>query len=210
MTTPLDSARTSNGTSWDERYAQTEYFYGTTPNAFLFSVYGRIPSGRVLCLAEGEGRNAVFLASRGYQVTAVDSSAVGLRKAEQLANSHQVSITTVCADLNGYIIDPGQWDGIVSCYCHLPSAVRKPLHNQITSGLRPAGVFILEGYSKEQLSYGTGGPSVPDMLFSLEELKDELEGMDFVHAATLERDVREGRGHTGIASVVQIIGTKPS
>lgn len=208
MTEQQGSARTSSGTSWDERYSQPEYFYGTAPNGFLSSVFRQIPLGSVLNLAEGEGRNAVFLASHGYKITAVDSSPVGLRKAEQLASSHNVTISTLCADLSEYRIEPDRWDGIVSCYCHLPSAIRKPLHRQVAAGLKHGGVFILEGYVKEQIFYGTGGPSDPDMLFSLEELTDELEGLDFVHAVSLERDVREGRGHTGIASVVQIIGMK--
>src|SRR5512133_175605 len=198
----------SGQTKWDERYDQEEYYYGTAPNTFLASVCDKIPRENVLCLAEGEGRNAVFLAERGYRVTAVDSSEAGLRKAVQLAEEHQVSITPVCADLAGFIIEPEYWDGIVSCYCHLPADIRTPLHQQVVKGLRPGGVLVLEGFSKEQLAYGTGGPPSLDMLFSLEELKAELSGLEFVHAVTKERDVREGRGHTGIASVVQILGIK--
>ena len=201
---------TAGPTNWDERYEQQEYYYGTAPNAFLTAVSDKIPQGRILCLAEGEGRNAVFLASRGYRVTAVDGSGVGLLKAAQLAASHQVSITTVCADLADFRIEPGLWDGIVSCYCHLPSAIRTPLHHQVVKGLKPGGVLVLEGFSKEQLTYGTGGPPSLDMLFSLEELQQELAGLEFIHAVTTERDVREGRGHTGIASVVQILGFKPA
>ena len=197
-------------TNWNERYSQQEYFYGTAPNAFLAAVHEKIPAGRVLCLAEGEGRNAVFLASQGYEVTAVDGSEVGLRKADQLAAEQQVSITTICADLADFRIASGQWDGIVSCYCHLPTGIRTPLHRRVVEGLRPGGVLVLEGFSKEQLSYGTGGPPSLDMLFSLEELQQELAGLEFIHAVTMERDVREGRGHTGLASVVQIVGRKPA
>lgn len=202
--------KTNGQSKWDERYGQHEYYYGTEPNTFLASVCDTIPRGRILCLAEGEGRNAVFLASRGFQVTAVDGSAVGLRKALQLAADHQVNIVTVCADLADFAIESEQWDGIVSCYCHLPPAIRTPLHQQVVGGLRPGGVLVLEGFSKAQLSYGTGGPPSVEMLFSLEELQQELAGLEFIHAVTTERDVREGRGHTGIASVVQILGRKPA
>jgi SAM-dependent methyltransferase len=197
-------------TNWDERYGQQEYYYGTAPNSFLVSVCDKIPARQILCLAEGEGRNSVFLASRGYQVTAVDGSSVGLRKAAQLAADQQVKITIVCADLAKFEIEPGQWDGIVSCYCHLPPAIRTPLHQKVVRGLRPGGVLVLEGFSKQQLSYGTGGPPSFDLLFALEELQVELAGLEFMHAVTTERDVREGLGHSGIASVVQILAVKPT
>lgn len=195
--------------NWDERYSESGYIYGTTPNAFLVSVVERLPPGRILMLAEGEGRNAVYLASLGYQVTAVDGSAVGLRKAAELARQRGVAITTIIADLDGFRIEPGQWDGIVSCYCHLPPAIRVPLHRQVVSGLRPGGVLVLEGFSQEQLAYDTGGPKALDMLLELDQLKQELSGLEFLHAVTLERDVKEGRGHTGIASVVQLLAVKP-
>lgn len=195
--------------NWDERYRESGYIYGTAPNAFLESVVDRLPLGKILMLAEGEGRNAVYLASLGYQVTAVDGSAVGLRKAAELAHVRGVAITAIVADLDGFRIEPAAWDGIVSCYCHLPPAIRVPLHRQVVSALRPGGVLVLEGFSTEQLANDTGGPKSLDMLLELDVLKQELNGLEFVHAVTLERDVKEGRGHTGIASVVQLLGVKP-
>jgi SAM-dependent methyltransferase len=194
---------------WDERYGAPGFYYGTEPNDFLVSVVGRIPAGKVLCLAEGEGRNAVYLASLGYEVTAVDVSAVGLVKAASLANERGVTITSIVADLADYRIEPEEWNGIVSCYCHLPSNIRKLLHRAVVGGLKPGGVFVLEGFSKEQLAYGTGGPQDVDMLMALEELKGELAGLEFANAEQIEREVREGRGHTGLASVVQLLGVKP-
>jgi len=194
--------------SWDERYSEPGFAYGTAPNEFLRSVVNRIPQGNILSLAEGEGRNAVYLASLGYQVTGVDGSQVGLHKAMELAAERGVAITTIHADLNEFEIEPEKWDGIITCYCHVPSAIRIPLHHAAVRGLKPGGVFVLEGFSKEQISYGTGGPQSLDMLYSLEELRVELAGLELVHAVKLERDVREGRCHTGIASVVQILGIK--
>jgi len=113
------------------------------------------------------------------------------------------------ADLAGFEIGPEKWDAIVSCFCHIPSAIRIPLHRKVVKGLKPGGVFVLEGFSKEQMDYDTGGPKSLDMLMSGEELLQELDGLDFIHAATLVRDVKEGRGHTGLASVVQILAVKP-
>ena len=194
---------------WDERYSEPGFAYGTAPNEFLASVADRIPRGKILSLAEGEGRNAVYLASLGYQVTGVDGSEVGLRKAGELATERGVSITTIHADLSTFEIVPGQWDGIIACYCHVPSAIRIPLHQAAVRGLKPGGVFVLEAFSKEQLSYGTGGPQSLDMLMSLDELQQELAGLEFVHAVQIERKVQEGRGHTGLASVVQILAFKP-
>lgn len=195
---------------WDERYSEPGFVYGTAPNEFLLSVVDRIPKGRVLSLAEGEGRNGVYLASRGYEVTGVDGSAVGLGKARELATQRGVSLATIHADLGAFAIAPEQWDGIIAIYCHLPPAIRAPLHRAAVRGLKPGGVFVLEAYSKEQLAYGTGGPPSLDMLMSLDELKEELAGLEFVHAVRLERDVREGSSHTGLASVVQILGVKPA
>lgn len=194
--------------NWDERYSEPGFAYGTAPNEFLVSMVDSIPRGNILSLAEGEGRNAVYLASLGYEVTGVDGSEVGLRKAQELAAERGVAITTICADLSGFVIEEGAWDGIIACYCHLPSAIRIPLHRSAVQGLKPGGVFVLEAFSKEQIAYGTGGPESLDMLMSLDELERELAGLEFVHAVQIERDVREGRGHTGMASVVQILAVK--
>ena len=194
--------------NWDERYSEPGFAYGTAPNEFLASVADRLPRGKILSLAEGEGRNAVYLALLGYQVTGVDGSEVGLRKAVELATERGVAITTLHADLSEFEIEAEQWDGIIACYCHVPSAIRIPLHRASVKGLKPGGLFVLEAFSKEQLAYGTGGPQSLDMLMALDDLQQELAGLEFVHAVQIERDVREGSGHTGLASVVQLLGVK--
>lgn len=195
--------------NWDERYSEPGFAYGTEPNEFLVSVVEKIPRGKVLSLAEGEGRNAVYLASLGCQVTGVDGSEVGLQKAVELATERGVAIDTLQADLSEYVIEAGHWDAIIACYCHVPSALRVSLHQAALRGLKTGGVFVLEAFSKAQLSYGTGGPQSLDMLMDVDELKQELAGLQFVHAVKIEREVREGSGHTGLASVVQIMGFKP-
>jgi SAM-dependent methyltransferase len=195
---------------WNERYSQSDYVYGTEPNEFLASVAERLPKGPVLTLAEGEGRNGLFLAGQGYEVTAVDQSEVGLAKARRLAEERGLRIATQQADLAEYVIEPRAWAGIVSIFCHLPKSIRVPLHRAVVQGLRPGGVFILEAYTPQQLGRGTGGPQSIEMLASLDELKRELAGLEFLHAQELEREVREGQYHTGLASVVQIVARRGS
>lgn len=195
--------------SWDARYAGDEYAYGTEPNAFLVSVADRLPTGRVLCLAEGEGRNAVWLAERGCEVTAVDASVVGLKKADLLARDRGVTITTVHADLADYRIEPGDWDGIVKIFGHLPPPVRRKVHAGCVAGLRPGGVMILEAYTQDQIGRGTGGPPVAELMMDSETLREELAGLDFEILQETVRDVQEGRHHDGPGAVVQMVAVRP-
>jgi SAM-dependent methyltransferase len=194
---------------WDARYSDTEYVYGTRPNDFLASVAGRIPRGRVLSLGEGEGRNGVYLAELGYKVLAVDASSVGLGKAQRLADKRGVTIETRVADLAGFAIQPDDWEGIVSIFCHLPSGIRRSVHRKVVAGLRPGGVFILEAYTPAQLQLKTGGPPTADMSMTLDALRTELEGLRFTHAQELEREIVEGKYHTGRGAVVQVVAVKP-
>ncbi|WP_303722077.1 bifunctional 2-polyprenyl-6-hydroxyphenol methylase/3-demethylubiquinol 3-O-methyltransferase UbiG [Malonomonas rubra] len=196
-------------TQWDERYATQEYQYGTEANDFLRSRAEQLTLGKCLCLAEGEGRNAVYLAQLGHQVTAVDASGVGLRKAEQLARQRGITITTQVADLGEYAIDAESWDSIISIYCHVDGAIRPELHRKVVAGLRPGGKLILEAYRPEQLSYGTGGPPTLEKLMSLKQLQHELQGLKMLYAEELEREVLEGQLHTGIGAIVQIVAEKP-
>ena len=193
---------------WDERYSSDEYVYGTKPNEFLASVANQIPTGKVLCLAEGEGRNAVYLAELGYEVTAVDASRVGLEKAQRLAEKRGAEIKTIIADLADFEIEENSWDGIVSIFCHVPPTIRKPLHRKVVAGLKTGGALVLEAYRPKQLEYGTGGPPVPELTMTLDGLTEELEGLELKHAAELDRDVTEGLYHTGIGAVVQVLAVK--
>jgi len=197
---------------WDQRYADAaqDYVFGTAPNDFLAEVADRIPAGGpVLCLGEGEGRNAVFLARRGHAVTAVDQSAAGLTKAGHLAAAQGVSITTAVADLGDYAIDPGTWAAIVSIFCHLPLEMRRRVHAQAAAGLRPDGVVILEAYTPKQVAHGTGGPvNNPSRLMSLGDVRDEFPGLTWEIAHEVEREVIEGHAHSGRAAVVQLLGRR--
>jgi SAM-dependent methyltransferase len=195
---------------WDDRYSQKEYVYGKEPNDFLVEATPFIPKGRVLCLAEGQGRNAVYLASQGYAVTGVDASAVGLAKAQQLAVDRGVKIETIVADLSDFKIQPDAWDAIVSIFCHLPPHLRADIHRQSVAGLRSGGVLILEAYTPRQLEFKTGGPPNADLMMSAAILTQELQGLEFKQLREIDRDIYEGEYHHGIGAVVQAIAIKAS
>ena len=190
---------------WDERYAAEHYIYGTEPNSFLAENVTRIPKGRVLCLADGEGRNSVFLAQQGYSVTAVDASAIGIRKAKKLAQDNNVRVEYIHADLTNYSPGTEQWEGIVSIFCHLPASIRTSLHKNIVSALKPGGVLLLEAYTPAQLKHGTGGPPEAALTMSADILEQELNGLKFDLLQELEREVIEGSHHTGLGAVVQVL-----
>ncbi|MBK8857820.1 MAG: class I SAM-dependent methyltransferase [Opitutaceae bacterium] len=198
-----------NSQFWDNRYTPADFVYGTAPNDFLRQCANYIPAGPVLCLGEGEGRNAVFLASRGYRVTAVDQSAVGLAKAERLAAQCGVSLNTEVVDLRDYTIEPESWSAIVSIFVHLPPPLRRDVHSAAAIGLHSGGVLILEAYTPAQVRHKTGGPvDAPELLMTLEQLRGELIGLELEIGRELERDLIEGPAHTGRAAVVQVLARR--
>ena len=194
---------------WERRYAGGVYFYGTEPNDFLRASLPGLPGGDALCLAEGEGRNAVFLAQAGYAVSSVDLAEAGVRKTRRLAQRNGVNVAAVVGDLSVFELGQARWDLIVSIFAHMPSAVRRDVHARVVPSLRPGGVFLLEAYTPAQIGRRTGGPSSADLTMTLAQLRDELAPLEMLHGVELEREVREGSGHTGPGAVVQVIARKP-
>lgn len=198
-------------TFWNQRYAGSEFFYGTHPNAFIAEQADLIPPGPVLCLAEGEGRNAVFLAERGHAVTAMDQAEAGLAKARRLAATRGVPLATFVGDLSDFAIAPGAWSGIVATFVHLPPPLRRDIHRRVAAGLRPGGVFLMEAYTPDQVKHRTGGPvNQPELLMRLDDLRLEFPGLELVIARELERDVFEEPGHRGRGAVVQLAARQPA
>lgn len=193
---------------WDQRYDTADYVYGTQPNSFLAEHANKMKTGSALCLAAGEGRNAVWLAKKGFAVTAVDSSTIGLQKAQRLAKNSTVTIDTIVADLADFEINHQDWDLITSIFCHLPKAVRVALHKKVVAGLKPGGYFILQAYTPQQLNFGTGGPPVQDLLVTLASLRRELVPLELLLAEETVCHIIEGRLHSGEAAVVQIVAQK--
>lgn len=192
---------------WNERYSSDDFVYGTEPNSFL-AVHGSSLSGPVLSLAEGEGRNAVFLASLGLDVLGVDSSDVGLAKAQRLAASRGVTIRTEVTDLGVYAPRENQFGSIISIFAHLPSVVRNRLYPLLERSLKPGGIFLLESYSRSQIDRNTGGPKDLDMLMTTADLEAAFPNCEPILCQEIERDVVEGQFHTGMASVVQFIARR--
>ncbi len=197
---------------WDERYQRNDFVFGTEPNDFLRDNIGRLRPGAVCCIGDGEGRNGVFLAKAGFEVTSVDLSAVGLAKAVKLAETNGVALRTIVADLGQWVGTPaavGPWNDVVSIFCHMPSAVRAVVYPRLIAAMAPGAVFLLEAYTPDQISRGTGGPGDPDLLLTARQVRVELAGLVFEHLEELERDVVEGDLHSGRAAVVQCIARKP-
>lgn len=187
---------------WDQRFTREGYTYGVEPNELLVEDVGHLPAGgRVVSLGEGEGRNAVFLAARGFRVTAIEGSSVGIAKARELAKERGVSIDFVHGDLTKVEL-PKDADAFVSIFCHLPSAVRKDVHRRAWASLRPGGVFVICAYRPDQLKYATGGPKDLDMLVRLEDVREDFAGGEELVGVEVDRNFEEGPLHTGIGAVV--------
>lgn len=194
---------------WDQRYNTDEFVYGIHPNDFLMSVMPKLKGKkRVLCLAEGEGRNAVFLAEQGFDVTALDISQVAVEKGQRLAKQRGVEVNWLVTDLADYSFERSGWDLIVAVFMHLPSELRQQVFHKIPASLSSGGAFIGEFYRKEQLQLNTGGPKDLDMLYCPELLQKEIQPLECCHLNVINREVIEGIGHTGMAAVVQIMAIK--
>lgn len=202
MSQPIDNF-------WHQRFNQDSYFYGTEPNDFLRENITAFPAkGRILSIGEGEGRNAVFLARKGYEVTAIDGAASGLEKANKLAKKRGVSIETQCIDLNDYVFEANYWDGIIAIFCHLPPLLRQQVHQQVVNALKSNGIFLLEAYSPKQLELKTGGPSNVDLLYTTDVLQQDLKGLNFLLLKETQRTITEGEGHNGLSAVTQVVAKK--
>lgn len=203
-TTPMaarmtDGANRHQSAYWDSRYTEAGYAYGTQPNDFLVSVMPQLRVGRALCLCEGEGRNATYLAQRGFSVTAVDFSPVALGNAQALAQERGVSLLTQCADLAGFEPGIAQWDLITVIFGQPATAIRRPLYQGIAASLRPGGAFVLESKAQEHAAVDSQYPGAA-------QLCAELAGLTFAIARDGERMLREGRYHDGMQRTAQLLG----
>jgi len=195
---------------WDERYGVDEYVYSKEPNLFLKENFKKIPKGNVLCVADGEGRNGVWLAKNGYNVTSIDFSPKAIEKTNKLAQEYNVSINTKCGDLLNYNFGENKYDGIVSIFAHFKVEEMNKLHSQYLRALKPNGIFFMEVFAKEQLLLKTGGPKDIALLYDTKDIKNSFPNAEI---ELLKKDIvylHEGDMHDGKAIVVRAIIRKPS
>lgn len=195
---------------WNAKFAATDYLYGTEPNAWLVSRSHLLsPGSSTLVIGDGEGRNGVWLASRGLDVTAVDASERGLAKAKALADERGVKVRQVLADLTGWAWPIAEFDAAVSIFVHFDRVSRPIVHRAMLAALKPGGRLLLEGYTPYQHLYRTGGPQDLDMLVTAWRLRQDFEGAEIVELEETEADLSEGHGHRGRSAVVRLIARKP-
>ncbi|MEZ5031945.1 MAG: class I SAM-dependent methyltransferase [Saprospiraceae bacterium] len=197
---------------WNERYSQDEYVYGEAPNEWLKECLAGLTPGKILFPAEGEGRNAVYAAQCDWEVEAFDYSDAGKRKAEQLARRNGVRIHYQVADARDVQFPEASFDAIAMIFTHFPEPMRNEIFPRWIQWLKPGGVLILECFSVGQLAYqqehGSGGPREPQLLYSLDTIRDELPGVDPSVLEEREVMLQEGAFHAGLGKVIRLIGVK--
>ena len=195
---------------WNERFQDEKYVYGTEPNVFIRDIQKKLQlSGDALAIAEGEGRNAVFIAEQGMNVTAWDYAESGLEKTKQLAESRSVSVQTELVDLNEAQWVTNQWDEIVCVFGHFPKELRTKILRGVKEAVKPNGYFVTEVYSHHQIPYKSGGPKTLELLYSPEEFLQTFSDWRIVHFFMGEIVRHEGELHNGLSHVIQFVGQKP-
>lgn len=195
---------------WNERFGGAVYFYGTEPNAFLASQAHLLQAGQsALSVADGEGRNGVWLAEQGLDVLAVDFSEKALEKSSQLATSRSVSLQTELVNVHTWDWGENRFDVIVAIFIQFASSEERPaLHRAIQRALKPGGLLLLQGYTPKQLEYRTGGPSNIDNLYTAEDLRRDFGAMEILQLREHDAEISEGPGHSGMSALVDLVARK--
>lgn len=198
---------------WDERYSRKEFIYGEDPNEYLKEKLKNVPTGKALFPAEGEGRNAVFAARLGWEVSAFDQSEEGKKKAALLAQMKGVEIDYTISDLENISYQEESFDALILIYAHFRADTRKTYHQKLASYLKKGGLLIIEGFSRQQVENQkqnphAGGPKDRAMLYDLDEIVNDFDGFEFTEAYESETELNEGNHHTGQAAVIRIFATK--
>lgn len=198
---------------WNERYSKEVFAYGEEPNKFLKSELKKNAVGTILFPAEGEGRNAVYAAQKGWSVSAFDLSEAGQQKASLLATKQGVEIDYIVNSFPDLPYTPNQFDVIVLIYAHFPANKKSEFHKILCNYLKPNGILIFEAFSKKHLEYVTlnpavGGPKDIDMLFSLEEIKIDFSDFEILRLTEEVIELHEGVCHNGKGSVIRFVGRK--
>jgi cyclopropane fatty-acyl-phospholipid synthase-like methyltransferase len=197
---------------WDERFSGEHFFYGTEPAPFVVAQGWRLaPGAQVLSVAEGEGRNAVWLAAQGLCVHALDGSAPALAKAQQLAAARGVTISVEQADLARYVWPEAAWDAVFGVFIQFaPPPLRATIFRGMAQALKPGGLLFLHGFSLRQLANSSGGPKQPEQLWTLDLLRAGFPGWEILHQADYDAALSDGPGHRGPAALIDLVARKPA
>lgn len=193
---------------WNERYSSEEYIYGTEPNEFFRQQIDLMDTGKLLLPGEGEGRNAVYAASKGWLVDAVDFSNVAKEKALKLAESRSVKINYFISDLADYQYPENYYDAVGLFFVHLPIDKRKIVHEKIITSLKVSGKLILEAFNKSQINNNSGGPKDINLLYDERDILESFKHLDIIMIESLSTDLYEGNYHKGKADVIRFVGKK--
>lgn len=198
---------------WNNRYRSEEFAYGEQPNNYLKEQLEKLSVGTILFPAEGEGRNAVFAARLGWNVSAFDISTEGKNKALRLAAAHNVALDYQVGELSTLNYKPSQFDAIALIYAHFPADIKSTIHKTLNTYLRKDGIIIFEAFGKQHLDYiarneKVGGPKEIEMLFSIDELKSDFVNYEIIELIEKETELQEGLFHNGKGFVVRFVGRK--
>ncbi|EKB50466.1 class I SAM-dependent methyltransferase [Cecembia lonarensis] len=197
-----------NANFWDEKFGQAPGLYGESPNDFVRQQLAKHPKGKILFPGEGEGRNALYAASLGWEVTALDQSKIAQKHTLEKAKDLGLTIDYQVCDVVNFISAPNEFDVIALIYFHLPLMIRDKVHQKFIKALKDTGTLIIEGFGKPQLQFNSGGPKSLEMLYDLDELKNSFPGMTWESEFDGIIQLNEGIGHKGDAHVVRLIGKK--
>ena len=187
---------------WDRKYAETQQLWALAPNRSFAAEVADLPPGRALDLACGEGRHAVWLAERGWEVTAVDFSDVAIARARARAAREQVEVDFRCVDLLDFVPERGAFDLVLVLFLQIPGDERRLVLSRATAAIAPGGTFVLVGHDLENLDKGFGGPSDPDVLYTPEDIVDEISGLEVEKAEQVLRRV-DGADRPAIDALVR-------
>jgi SAM-dependent methyltransferase len=196
---------------WNRRYASEDFLFGTEANAWLQANAGVWPRGaRVLCVADGEGRNSVWLAGRGLHVSAFDIAEVGVAKARRLAAHHGVTVGFQVSGVDDFAWPEAAFDGIAAIFVQFAEpALRERMFSRMAASLKPGGTLLLQGYTPRQLHYRTGGPPQVEHLYTPELLRGAFPTLEIVTLTEYEADVAEGSGHHGRSALIGLVARRP-
>lgn len=191
---------------WNDSFSDKDFVYGEKENAFIHDISSIIPDhSKVGCFAEGEGRNAVYLAKQGHDVTSYDQSTTGLEKTKTLASQNYVDVKTVEIDLTNEKVKPNQFDAAIMVFGHVPKKAQPFLMESMIDSVKLGGHVIFEVYSTDQLNYRTGGPPALEMLYNPADILKWIKDYKCIHFYYGEAMRDEGKRHVGLGHVIQVV-----